>query len=77
MRLVLFRRHSGIIRAKYSAVDNLFRPCDATGQPIADNVHLAGSILTGYDYAREKSGNGVAVVTGYQAALCAISGVKK
>ena len=59
------------------AVNNLFRPCDETGQPVADNVHLAGSILTGYDYAREKSGNGVAVVTGYQAALCAISGVKK
>lgn len=32
------------------------------------NVHFAGRILAGYDFASEKSGNGVALATGYHAA---------
>lgn len=35
---------------------------------LLDNVHFAGRILAGYDFASEKSGNGVALATGYHAA---------
>lgn len=40
---------------------------DATGA-LLGNVHFAGRILAGYDFASEKSGNGVALATGYHAA---------
>ena len=53
------------------AVDSLLRPSDKQGKVILDNVYLAGNILAGYDYCYEKSGNGVAVASGYQAALSA------
>lgn len=49
------------------AVDGNMRPVDAAGGIVLANVHLAGNILAGYDYAGEKSGNGVAVVSAYQA----------
>lgn len=48
-------------------VDSDMCPIDAQGKVLLTNVHLAGNILAGYDYAGEKSGNGVAVVTAYQA----------
>ncbi|MDR1777136.1 MAG: anaerobic glycerol-3-phosphate dehydrogenase subunit A [Desulfovibrio sp.] len=37
------------------------------GTVALSNVHFAGSILRGYDFATEKSGSGVAVATGYAA----------
>lgn len=48
-------------------VDGNMCPIDSLGKVLLANVHLAGNILAGYDYAGEKSGNGVAVVTAYQA----------
>lgn len=49
------------------AVDASLRPTDGAGRVLFANVHIAGRTLAGYDYCQEKSGNGVAVVTGYHA----------
>lgn len=61
----------GIFRAGL-AVDHLLRPLGTDGTIVYDNVHAAGSILAGYDYSVEKSGNGVAAVTGWLAARAAV-----
>jgi glycerol-3-phosphate dehydrogenase subunit B len=47
-------------------------PVDGSGRPVWENVYAAGNILSGYDYCLEKSGNGVAVTSGYHAAMSAI-----
>ncbi|WP_371362865.1 Anaerobic glycerol-3-phosphate dehydrogenase subunit B [Sporomusa rhizae] len=51
------------------AVDSSLRPVNAQGQVLLENVYIAGRNLAGYDYCLEKSGNGVALVTGYKAGL--------
>lgn len=51
------------------AVDSSLRPTDVSGRVILDNVFIAGRNLAGYDYCREKSGNGVAMATGYLAGI--------
>ena len=51
--------------------DGALRPVDAQGRPVLTNVHFAGPNLAGFDGAFEKSGNGVAVVTGYHAGTAA------
>lgn len=43
-------------------------PVDKYHGEILQNVHFAGRSLAGYDFASEKSGNGVALVTGWHAA---------
>lgn len=43
-------------------------PMDNHGEEMLHNVHFAGRSLAGYDFASEKSGNGVALVTGWHAA---------
>ena len=48
-------------------VDTKLRPVDATGKLLLENVYIAGKTLAGYDYCSEKSGNGVALATAYQA----------
>ena len=50
-------------------VDASLRPVDAQGQILLDNVYIAGRNLAGYDYCLEKSGNGVALVSGYKAGM--------
>ena len=50
------------------AVDDALRPVDDTGAPRLENVHFAGRSLGGYDFSTEKSGNGVALATGWHAA---------
>ena len=49
--------------------DGRLRPVDETGNVLLDNVFIAGKMLAGYDYCAEKSGNGVALATAYQAGL--------
>lgn len=56
------------------AVDEDLRPLAAGGEPALENVHFAGAGLAGYDYCFEKSGNGVAVASGYHAGLAARRG---
>jgi glycerol-3-phosphate dehydrogenase subunit B len=41
------------------------------GKALFTNVHFAGRVLGGYDYATEKSGSGVALATGYHAGTLA------
>ena len=50
-------------------VDGTLRPVDRTGRVLLNNVYVAGRNLSGYDYCLEKSGNGVALVSGYKAGL--------
>ncbi len=48
-------------------VDERLNPVDKSGRTIVRNVHVAGSILSGSDPLREKSGGGIALSTGYKA----------
>lgn len=57
------------IFARYGvSVDRNLSPL-ADGRVVADNVRVVGRTLAGYDYCFEKSGNGVALATAYQAAI--------
>jgi glycerol-3-phosphate dehydrogenase subunit B len=49
------------------AIDERFRPLDARGAPVADNVFAAGHIIGGYDPARDGGALGVAAWTARQA----------
>lgn len=49
-------------------VNSRLVPIAADNQELLSNVHFAGRILGGYDFASEKSGNGVALATGWHAA---------
>ncbi|WP_346353395.1 anaerobic glycerol-3-phosphate dehydrogenase subunit GlpB [Azotosporobacter soli] len=51
------------------AVDETMRPVDADGKVLLNNVFIAGRNLCGYDFCFEKSGNGVAMASGYKAAM--------
>ncbi|HEY3425016.1 MAG TPA: anaerobic glycerol-3-phosphate dehydrogenase subunit GlpB [Negativicutes bacterium] len=51
------------------AVDDSLRPVDDAGQVVLENVYIAGRSLAGYDYCLEKSGNGVAIASGYQSGM--------
>ena len=48
-------------------VDDGFRPVDAAGRVIYENLYAAGSILAHQDWIRTKSGTGLAVATAYGA----------
>ncbi|MBC8016044.1 MAG: anaerobic glycerol-3-phosphate dehydrogenase subunit B [Sporomusaceae bacterium] len=51
------------------AVDGKMRPLNEAGHVVIENVFIAGRNLHGYDFCFEKSGNGVALASGYQAAM--------
>lgn len=48
------------------AVDDAFRPLDAHGDLEFDNLSAIGRLVGGFDYAAERSGDGVAIATGYE-----------
>lgn len=50
------------------AVDDELRPVDVGGEPVLDNVRVAGATLAGALPWREKSGDGISVSTAYAAA---------
>jgi glycerol-3-phosphate dehydrogenase subunit B len=54
-------------------VNKKLQPISDEGEPVYSNLYAAGSILSGYNYMAEKSGMGVAIVTGYLAGLYASS----
>ncbi|TET12042.1 MAG: anaerobic glycerol-3-phosphate dehydrogenase subunit B [Candidatus Thorarchaeota archaeon] len=58
-------------------VDPQFRPIQEDGVEWVKNLFAAGSVLAGYNYSVEKSGLGVAVTSGFSAAMSAISYVKE
>jgi glycerol-3-phosphate dehydrogenase subunit B len=59
------------------SVDPQFRPVDEDGIEWADNLFAAGAVLAGYNYSVEKSGLGVALTSGYSAALKAMEFIKE
>lgn len=58
------------------SIDPHFRPVNEEGIEWADNLFAAGSVLAGYNYPVEKSGLGVALTSGYSAALRAAEFIK-
>ena len=60
------------------ATDARLRPVNAPGgPPVAPNVFAAGDLLTGFDAARDRTGLGVALMTGVAAARNAVQGAKR
>mgnify|MGYP000309445431 CR=1 FL=1 len=55
-------------------VDRDLRPLDAEGEPEYANLHAAGAVLGGYDFAAENSGAGVSIATGHAAGSAAAEG---
>lgn len=49
-------------------VNSRLNPVSTTGEVMLDNVFFAGRSLAGYDFVTEKSGNGVALSSGFHAA---------
>ncbi|MCE5285140.1 MAG: anaerobic glycerol-3-phosphate dehydrogenase subunit B [Pelosinus sp.] len=49
--------------------DAQMHPLDGQGNCFLTNVHVVGRNLSGYDFCFEQSGNGVALVSAYQAAM--------
>lgn len=50
-------------------VNNRLQPVDEKGEIIYNNLFVAGSILSGYNYSREKCGMGTALITGVFASV--------
>ena len=50
------------------AVDDSLRPTDPNGNVVYENVRVAGATIAGAEPWREKSGNGIALATGFAAA---------
>lgn len=50
-------------------VNELMSPLGETGELLLSNVKVVGRNLCGYDFCLEKSGNGVALASGYKAAM--------
>ena len=48
--------------------DDDLRPVDAAGLVLVDNIRIAGSLLAGQRYIRERCGDGVAITSGRHAA---------
>jgi len=53
-------------------VDGELRPCGPDGTPEYDNLRAAGTVIGGRDFVAEQSTGGVAISTGYAAALSAL-----
>lgn len=51
-----------------AAVNAEFQPLNASGSPLCTNVRYVGRAVGGYDFAAEKSGNGVALASAFVAA---------
>jgi len=56
------------------AVDDRFRPIDAGGQAVYENLHASGATVAGAYPWREASGNGLSLATGYAAAAAILEG---
>ena len=50
------------------SVNSRLNPVSPSGETLLDNVFFAGRTLAGYDFVLEKSGNGVALSSGFHAA---------
>ncbi|MCX8117474.1 MAG: anaerobic glycerol-3-phosphate dehydrogenase subunit GlpB [Desulfobacterota bacterium] len=50
------------------STDASFRPLDERGNIVLENVRIAGTLLAGHHFLKEKSREGIEIVTGYWAA---------
>lgn len=57
------------------SVDNNWHPTDAAGAPVNARLFAAGSILAGQDWARSRSGAGLAIATAHAAVASAAAGL--
>lgn len=55
-------------------VNSQLKPIDVKGDVILDNIYIVGRNLSGSDFSFEKSGNGVAIASGFTAAEMACGG---
>ena len=58
-------------------LDTHFRPVDDDGVEWASNLFSAGAVLAGYDYSMEKSGLGVAAMSGFSAGKNVVELIKE
>lgn len=63
----LFGEERHLFASMGVSVNKELLPLDANGEVILKNVRFAGRTVGGYDFVTEKSGNGVALTTGYAA----------
>ena len=56
------------------AVDGELRPVDSGGRPVHANVRAVGALLAGAEPWREKSGEGIAIASGFAAASRILEG---
>jgi glycerol-3-phosphate dehydrogenase subunit B len=54
-------------------IDSSLRPLGTDGLPFHPRLYAAGSVISGYDPAADKTGLGVAIFTGYLAGEAAAS----
>ena len=54
------------------STNSALKPRDATGAVEYDNLHAAGSVIGGYNFAAEKAGSGVSLATGLVAGRRAV-----
>jgi len=70
----------GAVAAEHSStgikVNKQLQPLDNEGKILLANVFCAGSVLAAYDPFSEGGGGGVAIATGYRAAVLAAKGIK-
>lgn len=67
--LKLFAAHGQPFAQIGIQVNDNFQPADNNGNVLVSNLFVAGRNLPGYDYCLEKSGNGVAMASGYHAGM--------
>ncbi|MCG6910391.1 MAG: glycerol-3-phosphate dehydrogenase subunit GlpB [Deltaproteobacteria bacterium] len=60
-------RRGHLINRSGLEIDGRFRPVDASGKPIYNNLYATGSILAHQDWMRQKCGSGLAIATAYAA----------
>lgn len=56
-------------------IDSSLRALGSDGKPVSPRLFAAGSVVSGYDPAKDKTGLGVAIFTGYLAGRAAAGGV--
>jgi glycerol-3-phosphate dehydrogenase subunit B len=68
----LFSGESHPVHGSGIPVDSSFRPVDAKGSPVLDNVWVAGTMIAHHHCIEEKSREGIEIATGFMAAQKAL-----
>ncbi|SCY70232.1 glycerol-3-phosphate dehydrogenase subunit GlpB [Desulfoluna spongiiphila] len=67
-RCDLFHSDGHAVNRAGVTADSAMRPLDKEGNPVSQNLFVAGSILAHQDWKREKSGAGISIATAFRAA---------